>query len=336
MTDSLKVAVTYQTASKDSAADIACALRNIPMTVITPAKNPYIDKDTDWVFPDTAKGIEHAVNSGADCIWLDTCLTADHPITIWLNRGIKVVGQHPMLSGMYNDKWNTLLLLKDNDIPVPEAELLKYDDFRTYNKKTRYPVVAKSVRGHHRDVIAIIRNKEDFQEVLTKMFDVDRHGTAVLLESFLPGEEISVTIMPAGTYNIAGKTVVQDNPWHLPGVKRLDHHNGISPEPNPTKVLQDNKVLNDKEEDSMQVQAAYQHCQAAARLVGIRAPIQMDCRADATGIFTLIDLNMQPALPGPSRFHRRNVESLTGISAAKIGWTYPELLENILAQNWGL
>ncbi|MBV8253185.1 MAG: carboxylate--amine ligase [Chitinophaga sp.] len=338
MTDSLKVAIIYQASSShtDSGADIACALKNLPKAVITPAKNPYIDKDTDWIFPDTAHGIEHAVNAGADCIWLDTVLSSDHPITTWLNRSIKVVGQHPMLSGMYNDKWNTLMLLKDNDIPVPEAELLQYDDFRQYKKRPRYPLVAKSIRGHHRDMIAIIRNREDFQEELTKMFDIDRHNSAVLLESFLPGEEIAVTVMPPGTYTIAGKSVVKENPWCLPGVKRLDHQNGVSPEINPATILHDTKVLNDKEENSMQVQAAYTYCIAAARLVGIRAPIQMDCRADATGVFSIIDLNMQPALTGPSRVHRRNVESLTGIAAQKIGWTYAELLENILAQNWGI
>ncbi|MFB6454567.1 ATP-grasp domain-containing protein [Chitinophaga sp. Hz27] len=320
----------------DSGADIAYALKIQQINVITPAPNPYVDKDTDWVFPDTEHGIAHAIEKGANCIWLNTVLYADHPIATFLNRGIQVVGQHPVLSGMYDDKWLTAELLKDNELPVPPAELLSYEAFTAGTKKVHFPIVAKPIRGRGSEGVALIRNKQEYHAVITDMFQTDRYGTTIYLEKYLPGEEVTITVMPPGEYQIHGKKEKKELPWCLPAVKRFNHHNGIAPYNGTVAVIHNSAVLNDNEEASMAIQQLYQQCAQAGKLVGMKAPIRIDCRADENGNYFLFDLNMKPNMTGPSRLHRHDQDSLTALAARKIGWDYPSLLENILAQHWGL
>ena len=45
---------------------------------------------------------------------------------------------------------------------------------------------------------------------------------------------------------------------------------------------------------------------------------------------------MKPNMTGASRPHRKNQDSLTMIAAKGIGWTYSDLILNILSQNWKL
>ncbi|NIG53682.1 ATP-grasp domain-containing protein [Chitinophaga sp. Cy-1792] len=320
----------------DSGADIAYALKIQQINVITPVPNPYVDKDTDWVFPDTEHGIAHAIEKGATCIWLNTVLYADHPIATFLNRGIQVVGQHPVLSGMYDDKWATAELLKDNDLPVPHAEQLHYEDFIAGVRKMHFPMVAKPIRGRGSEGVALIRNKQEYQSVLTAMFQTDRYGTTIYLEKYLPGEEVTITVMPPGTYTLQGRTVKKETPWCLPAVKRFNHHNGIAPYNGTVAVIHNSTVLNDKEEADLRIQQLYTQCATAGKLVGMRAPIRIDSRADENGNYFLFDLNMKPNMTGPSRLHRHDQDSLTALAARKIGWSYPELLVNMLGQHWGL
>ncbi|MEM7381984.1 MAG: hypothetical protein AAF361_12410, partial [Bacteroidota bacterium] len=53
----------------DSGADIIYALRKKGYPVITAVENPDIQKDRDWVFPDTEEGIKEAIEKGARILW---------------------------------------------------------------------------------------------------------------------------------------------------------------------------------------------------------------------------------------------------------------------------
>ncbi|SHL72308.1 D-alanine-D-alanine ligase [Chitinophaga jiangningensis] len=318
----------------DSGADIAYALKQHNNTVITPSDNPYIDKDADWVFPDTDAGIRHAIQKGANCIWLNTTLYAEHPVSTYLNRGISVVGQLPLLSELYDDKWTTNHLLKDNGLPIPEAILIHYKEFKNHPLQFPLPAVAKPIRGRGSEGVSLVKTEAEYQSVMEQLFQTDRYGTTVYLESYLPGEEITITVMPPGHYIIHGKDVEKPTPWCLPAVRRFNHQNGIAPYSGTVAVNHNSAVLNDHEETSMPVQQLYEQCVEAAKLVGLRAPIRIDCRQDKAGNYLLFDLNMKPNMTGAARPHRHDQDSLTALAARKIGWSFTDLLENMLAQRW--
>src|SRR6218665_990427 len=99
----------------DSGADIAFVLKKNDVTIVTPTENPEIETDLDWVFPDTEEGIKNAIDKGADTIWLNTVLYDGHPIEDFIKEGIYVVGQMPEFVDVYDDKWITNELLKNNN-----------------------------------------------------------------------------------------------------------------------------------------------------------------------------------------------------------------------------
>jgi D-alanine-D-alanine ligase len=55
---------------------------------------------------------------------------------------------------------------------------------------------------------------------------------------------------------------------------------------------------------------------------------------DRNGAWKLFDLNMQPNLTGPGRPGREEQDSLVAIAAGAIGWSYVDLLKNLLEQAW--
>jgi hypothetical protein len=76
----------------DSGADIAVALRQQGVPIVTPVAAPQVTRDLDWVFPDTAEGIGRAQAQGAAILWLNTVPFVGHPIDAYLQQGGKLVG----------------------------------------------------------------------------------------------------------------------------------------------------------------------------------------------------------------------------------------------------
>jgi len=140
--------------------------------------------------------------------------------------------------------------------------------------------------------------------------------------------------MPKGNYVINDNEEYFNRPWCLPAVKRFNHNNGIAPYNGIVAVMENSEVLSNDELQASEIQDVYEHCIKSAELIGIKAPIRIDCRSNEQGKYFLFDLNMKPNMTGPSRPHRKNQDSLTLLSARKIGWGYFDLLNNILNQKW--
>lgn len=166
------------------------------------------------------------------------------------------------------------------------------------------------------------------------MLDSGKYGTAVYAEPFLPGEEITVTVMPPGVYSIFGENVVKEFHWCLTAVKRFNHENDVAPYNGIVAVVNNSRVVSSREHESDQLGAAYQHCAKAAGLVGARAPVRIDCRQHQSGEYVLFDVNLKPNMTGPSRPHRFDQDSLVALAAADLGWNFNDLLLNILNQQW--
>ncbi|PKB42203.1 D-Ala-D-Ala ligase-like protein [Cellulophaga sp. RHA19] len=318
----------------DSGADIAFELIKNNINVITPVENPNQNNDKDWVFPDTKIGIEAALQKGAKIFWLNTVLYKHHNIENYFNKGLEFVGQTTKLVDVYDDKMFTNSLLKSNNIPIPKNELITIENYNNLLLELEFPVVLKPIRGRGSQGVTKIENSKELTNNLNKIFKKSSYGNAAYVEQYLYGQEITITVMPQGNYVINNKKEYFNRPWCLPAVKRFNHNNGIAPYNGTVAVMENSEVLSDKELQTTEIQEVYEHCIKSAQLIEIKAPIRIDCRANDEGKYFLFDLNMKPNMTGPSRPHRKKQDSLTLLSARKIGWNYFDLLSNILNQKW--
>jgi len=339
---------------KDSGADIAFALRSVGVPVVTPAEAPDPNCESDWVFPDTVAGISAARAAGARILWANTVLFTEHPITQPLSEGLSVVGQPPAAAQSYDDKWRTNAMLGAAGCPtVPgvlvglpaDAQCMALDALDEGSLATRsvyFPCVVKPVRGRGSDGVTRVQNVEGVRRAARDLLSaevrdekgraVPKYGNAVIVERYLVGEEVTVTVMPPGRYERGGRTGTEADFWCLPLVRRFNHVGGVAPYNGVVAVTQNSVVVDAKVAAKPNYAALRAACVQAAQLVQARAPIRIDCRADEDGIYYLFDLNMKPNMTGPGRPGRDDQDSLTGMAARAIGWSYPELLRNILRQ----
>ncbi|MCP3097848.1 hypothetical protein LZ198_03050 [Myxococcus sp. K15C18031901] len=92
--------------------------------------------------------------------------------------------------------------------------------------------------------------------------------------------------------------------------------------------------MSPEEREAPAVAALLANCVEAARCVEARAPIRIDCRADAEGVFRLFDLNLKPNMTGAGRPGREDQDSLSAIAARAMGWSCADLLLHMLADAW--
>ncbi len=318
----------------DSGADLAYSLKLKGLPVVTPSKLPNETSDMDWVFPDTHKGIQNALDSEARIFWLNTVLHEDHPIKDFRGQGLEIVGQSPFVVEKYDDKWITNEWLRHHDIPVPEAWLIEENDRDTYHIPPSFPIVLKPLRGRGSQGVVLVYDREEIKRELKKMFQSKLYGTKVYAETYLSGKEITLTVMPPGTYTIDGLKRVKEKHWCLPPILRFNHVNGIAPYSGNIAVINNSRILKASETKNNRLIEAMSHCEKAAKLIGAKAPVRIDCREDKKGRFYLFDLNLKPNMTGSSRIHRKDQDSLTALAAKAIGWSYTDLNVNILDQKW--
>jgi len=318
----------------DSGADIAYELKKNGVRIVTPVRNPDIENDLDWVFPDTKKGIQVALDKKANTFWLNTVLYKSHEIENLFGRNVQFVGQSPTQVDIYDDKYFTNELLRKNKIPIPKTKLISIENLTNYSLDIDFPMVVKPIRGRGSQGVSLVKNQKELDDKLNEIFLNKAYGNTVYVEQFLSGQEITITVMPSGNYLIDNKEIIYKKPWCLPAVKRFNHKDGIAPYNGIVAVMKNSSVLENNELNSRKIIEVYGHCEKASHLLNIKAPIRIDCRADENGNYFLFDLNMKPNMTGPSRPHRQNQESLTLLASRKIGWNYIDLLRNMLKQTW--
>jgi len=318
----------------DSGADIAYELVMNGISIVTPVDKPKIEKDLDWVFPDTKKGIQNALNKGARIFWLNTVLYKNHPIENFFGFDIELIGQIPSEVDIYDNKWTTNKLLKGIGISIPKMTLISKESRADFRLDFDFPVIVKPIRGRGSQGVSFVKDQKELDNKLTELFSSEQYGTSIYVEQFLSGQEITITVMPAGNYLIGNKQETYEKPWSLPAIKRFNHQNGIAPYNGVVAVVQNSCVLEKKELKSGKILDVYRQCEQAAELLNIKAPIRIDCRADENGKYFLFDLNMKPNMTGPSRPQRQNQDSLSLLAARNIGWNYIDFLRNMIQQKW--
>ncbi|KAF0534634.1 carboxylate--amine ligase [Gigaspora margarita] len=341
----------------DSGADIAYSLRSNNIPIVTPVDTPCLTSDMDWVFPDTEEGINTAISKGAKTLWANTILFNTHPLNFMSFReDIKLVGHLPSDVHKFDNKWIANELIKNNGILVPHAILIgnsanngtyRLNDITLdiLNKKgIRFPAVIKPIRGRGsqgvRKVDSIDQMKGFAEKLLSTRTIVDGqysfvYGDTLILEEYLRGEEITVTVMPPGTYNINFKNITFNKYWHLPLVKRFNHISGIAPYSGVVAVIDNSALVSNEEMQNSIYKRVAQDCEKAAQIIRPLAPIRIDCRSIAPEKpFALFDINMKPNMTGPGRPGRSMQNSLSCIAANGIGWSYPDFLKAMLRQAW--
>ncbi len=333
---------------RDSGADIGCILRNAGVPVITPVVSPDPTCDADWVFPDTAEGIEQALAAGARVLWANTILFNGHPLEALHDRPVRIVGQRPAAVHAFDDKWHTNRLLAAQGLPVAPAMLVSLADLDALTTETLEaqgltpPCVIKPIRGRGSEGVVKVESLDELKAkaaallgatVVVDGVTLSRYGTRCMVEAYLPGQEITVTVMPPGTYRTP-EPHAQAACWSLPPVARFNHQDGIAPYNGIVAVTHNSRLLSPEDQADPRVQEVLAHCARAGTLVGALAPIRIDCRADGDGRFWLFDLNMKPNMTGAGRIGRDDQDCLTAIAARGIGWSYADLLLAMAAQAW--
>jgi D-alanine-D-alanine ligase len=316
----------------DSGADIAFGLIQQGVKVITAVAEPQIKIDREWVFPDTTAGIAHALSKGANVLWLNTVLYSGHPAEEFMRKGIAVVGQDPTTATRYDDKWLVSGLLGSNGIAVPEKQLIT--ESGSWSAPFEFPFILKPLRGRGSQGVRLIRDDMDLQTTLRNVFEDGLFGNTLYAEPYLPGTELTITVMPPGEYVIFGDQEYKDSHWSMTPVKRFNQVDGIAPYNGVVPIIENSRVISARENDSDEIQEISSACASAAALLEVRAPVRIDCRQDREGIYRIFDFNLKPNMTGPSRPHRFGQDSLVALAAADLGWNYNDLLVNMLRQRW--
>ena len=316
----------------DSGADIALGLRQMGVDTLTPDDSPNPKVDLDWVFPDTTLGIEAAIKKGADTFWLNTVLYKGHPVLPFIDQGYFIIGQEPSMVHRYDDKWFTNKILRKHNISVNPTQLIS--ESQSSLPILSYPVVVKPIRGRGSQGVQLIGSKDALHRYLEKFFKTGLYGNKIIVEPFLPGLEITLTVMPPGDYQFGKDMKKFSTHWCLHPVGRYNHEQGIAPYSGKVAVTANSKLLPKDILVDLQIKAIIQQCAYAGQILEAKAPIRIDCRADKKGVFQIFDVNLKPNMTGASRPHRADQDSLSTMAARHLGWSYGEFVHNIMNQRW--
>ncbi|KAK6958128.1 hypothetical protein Daesc_000922 [Daldinia eschscholtzii] len=298
------------------------------INVITPSSSPDPSVDTGWCFPDTEDGILQAINRGASHLWANTILFASHPIQV--SRAldkyqdlIHVVGQGPLVVEKYDDKqYVNDMLRRIGGFTMPGAWSIRADmALAPQLNGVPLPIVAKPVRGRGSQGVKVCYS---YSELVTHAQNLLANSSSIILEEFLEGEEITITVMPP--------TEPGSKYWSLPVVTRFNHQDDIAPYNGVVAVAKNSRVVSESELDEVYIQAM-EECERAAQALAVTAPIRVDARRlkrSKASKFVLFDINMKPNMTGPGRPGREDQASLTLLAASSLGWGYQELLKRIL------
>lgn len=326
----------------DGGADIGFALAGRGCRIVTPTLAPDPQTALDWVFPDTDAGIAQALAAGATVLWANTVLFEGHPLETVLGK-VEIVGQLPAAMQAYDDKFETNRALADAGLPVarsflladtarPGVDALADIEAALDAAGLRLPVIVKPVRGRGSQGVTLVATLAALRTAASELLREARFGDTLMVEEFLDGEEVTVTVLPPTAPRPDG--TFGGMHWALRPVRRFDQRNGVAPYNGDVPVAANSVAIEESRLAEPAVAAMLDACVAAARLVDARAAIRIDCRQDADGSFRLFDLNMKPNMTGPGRPGRDNQDCLSALAARADGWHYPDLLSAMLAARW--
>jgi D-alanine-D-alanine ligase len=318
---------------RDSSADIANALTQAGCDVLTPAQSPRPDVDADWTYPDTFEGIAAAVSDGAEILWANTSLFDEHPMAEFASQnGLYVVGQPLDIVEKFEDKDVCQAAIEAIGVPVPVQALVNVEigpakdqiEKAVCQNGLTFPVIVKPVRGRGSAGVKVVDSVEEATDHIESHVG-PKFGSKFLIEEYLAGRELAVTVMPPGTYETADGVRNEATHWTLPAIERTGHHGGVMPFSGVVPIQSNSKPAGDDD----RLREFGRHAVTVAQFLNATAPIRIDCREGADGVIKAIDINMKPSMTGPGRPGREQMINLSAMSAGEIGWNYTEMLAAI-------
>ena len=219
----------------DGGADIGFVLRGQGHRLLTPVANPDPTRPLDWVFPDTADGIAAAIVAGATILWANSVLFEGHPIEAVLGQ-VRIVGQLPALTQLYDDKFATNRMLEQAGLPVarsflmartarPDIWALADVDAALAQANLLFPLIVKPVRGRGSQGVTRVDDLAALRVASLALIDDARFGDTLIVEEYLEGEEVTVTVMPPASPLPSGGAAAAH--WPLRPVRRFDQKDGV-------------------------------------------------------------------------------------------------------------
>ncbi|SCU97154.1 LADA_0H04786g1_1 [Lachancea dasiensis] len=330
----------------DSGADIGFTLQRAGREVLTPVPRPDPTCALDWVFPDTVEGIEVAIRQGATIIWANTVLFVGHPLVQVMDR-VKIIGQLPVNAQRFDDKFKTNRMLSKEGIFAARSFSIGYGaeseiSLENLNQAVlavcglAFPMILKPIRGRGSQGVVRVESLSELKIEAEALLSSGHFGSSLIVEEYLSGEELTVTVMPPKSRYRQGNQEPLDAAafWGLRPVCRVNHVGGVAPYNGTVAVSQNSLAVSGEKLAQPLVRSMLKACLKTAALVEARAPIRIDCRADHQGIYRLFDLNMKPNMTGPGRPGRDDQNSLSAIAAQADGLSYLDLLTAMLAAAW--
>ena len=292
--------------SLESGANVAERFRTMGHSVleIDPVRTGTLDTLLQTLLKDKVDVVFNALHGGSG---EDGRIQAALSMT-----GIRFTGSGYKASCVAMDKYLSKLIAADEGIPVPDYIMVRGDllndyqdpsDYQGWINKLGLPVVVKPNDSGSSVGISLVDKPELLKPAVQEAF---RHSRSVLLERFIPGRELTVTVLDSEVLPLVEIKPV--NGWYDYTNKytkgRTEY---IAPAP-----------IEESEAKLMQVYALRMW-----NAIGCAGYARVDFRHDGNKAYFL-EVN---TLPGMTSL------SLTPMAAAAAGITFDELLERIIKIN---
>ncbi|MCL4509948.1 MAG: ATP-grasp domain-containing protein [Bacteroidetes bacterium] len=233
--------------------------------------------------------------------------------------GIQYTGSNPLTLGSCLNKVRAKEILTFHKINVPSFRVFTSPD-EVSLKKLTFPAIAKPI---HEDAsigisnVSVVYDRDHLQPLLAEM--LKKFKQPVLVEQFVEGREFNVAIV--GNEEVVALPVSEIDFSSMP----QGYHHIVSYEAKwmPESVEYKSTVPICPAKISRRLEQKIQHTAIKAyQVMQCRDYARVDMRVDKTGKVYVLEVNPNPDLsPSGSGFAR---------SAAAFGWTYSQLINNIV------
>jgi hypothetical protein len=277
----------YPGGYKDSCADVAYALflesrekRSPAIRLITPATTPDPWVEADWSFGDHNKSILEVIKKhGANVLWANTNVYSSHALLEVAKEypDILMVGQDPRQVDNYDDQaWMSRWLQSQPGLEgsFPQTWVVSRDNPAALDD-IPLPAIIKPPRGRGSQGVVLCRSRDELKQRAQVLWETV--GDRVVVEEFCPGEEITVAVLPPGTYD--EPVGVKDRHWALPVVRRFDHADGVMPYSGLVHAAMNSRLVPLEEAGAdPEYEKIQKRCELAGQALGTLATIRLDAR----------------------------------------------------------
>jgi D-alanine-D-alanine ligase len=119
--------------------------------------------------------------------------------------GIPYVGSGPLAHALCSDKITSKILMRHHGVPTPEFEILRRADFAA--PRLSFPMVVKPRAETTSLGVHVVEDERTLREVVSD--DLERFGRPVLVEDYIAGRELHVSLLGDGDLRVLPPTEIE-------------------------------------------------------------------------------------------------------------------------------